>query len=73
MQTRHWEEITRIVGFPLEPDAAFTLQKARRWNGPMCLRFQPEMSMSMSLNLHGRLARRLARCELQSDTAHRGQ
>lgn len=34
MQTRHWEEITRIVGFPLEPDAAFTLQKALEMDVP---------------------------------------
>jgi len=28
LQTRHWEQISSIIGFPLEPDSSFTLTKA---------------------------------------------
>ena len=28
LQTRHWEQISGVIGFPLEPDASFTLAKA---------------------------------------------
>ena len=28
LQARHWEQISSIIGFPLEPDSSFTLTKA---------------------------------------------